>query len=506
MADEGKFKKLWGGRFSADLAQEALEFSESTAADSRMIAEDIWGSQAHAIMLAECGIISEDDLGEILRCLQEARSEYEAGRLELRRDLEDVHMNVEVYLREGAGPEIGGRLHTARSRNDQVVTDTRMHLRVRLLDIRAAVADLQETLLQRAAQHTGTVMPGYTHTQHAQPISAGFWLSGHVSALQRDQQRIAAAYQRTNLCPLGAAALAGTSFAIDRQITTRLLGFDGIVEHALDAVGSRDFVAETLSALAILATNISRLAEELVLFSTYEYGMIEIPDAFASGSSIMPQKKNACIAELTRARTGIIFGRLMQVLTSLKALPSGYNRDLQEDKPPLWHALDTIDSILCVFTPMVQGMVLNAERMRELASANFAAATELANFLVRERGLPFRTCHQIVGELVGTLIKEGNTLDDYERVRELLSVQGQQLTIDEIAQVVDPTACLQRQVSLGSTNPEQVAGMIKGFGSSVAQTRQQLTTARNQLQQARDHTDNIIQHILAGSPLSECEM
>ncbi len=506
MSDEGKFKKLWGGRFSADLAQEALEFSESTAADSRIIAEDIWGSQAHAIMLAECGIISEDDLGEILRCLQEARSEYEAGRLELRRDLEDVHMNVEVYLREGAGPEIGGRLHTARSRNDQVVTDTRMHLRVRLLDIRAAVADLQETLLQRAAQHTETVMPGYTHTQHAQPMSAGFWLSGHASALQRDQQRIAAAYQRTNLCPLGAAALAGTSFAIDREITTRLLGFDGIVEHALDAVGSRDFVAEALSALAILATNISRLAEELVLFSTYEYGMIEIPDAFASGSSIMPQKKNACIAELTRARTGTIFGRLMQVLTSLKALPSGYNRDLQEDKPPLWHALDTIDSILRVFTPMVQGMVLSSERMRELASANFAAATELANFLVRERGLPFRTCHQIVGELVGTLIKEGKTLDDYERVQELLSAQGQQLTIDEIAQVVDPTACLQRQVSLGSTNPEQVAGMIQGLGSSVAQTREELAAVRNQLQQARAHTDQIIQHVLAGSPLSECEM
>lgn len=506
MPDEGKSKKLWGGRFGADLAEEALDFSESTTADSRMIAEDIWGSQAHAIMLAQSGIISEDDLREILRWLEEARREYEAGRLELRRDLEDVHMNVEVYLREGAGPEIGGRLHTARSRNDQVVTGARMHLRVRLLDIRVALADLQEALLERAGQHTETVMPGYTHTQHAQPISVGFWLSGHASALQRDQQRLAAAYRRTNRCPLGAAALAGTSFPIDRELTARLLGFDGLVEHALDAVGSRDFVAEALSALAILATNISRLAEELILFSTYEYGMIEIPDAFASGSSIMPQKKNACIAELARARTGIIFGRLMQVLTSLKALPSGYNRDLQEDKPPLWHGLDTVDDMLQVFTPMIQGMVLNTKRMRELATANFATATELANLLVRERGLPFRTCHEIVGGLVAELIGEGKTLNDYERVQELLSEQGQQLTIDEITQVVDPTACLQRQASQGSTNPAQVAAMIEGLGSSMAQTREELATVRNEIQQARHRTDQIIQHILAGNALSEYQM
>ena len=506
MPDEDNSKKLWGGRFAADLADDALSFSESTATDSQMIAEDIWGSEAHAIMLAQTQIISEEDLREILYWLEHARSEYDAGRLQLRRELEDVHMNVEVFLREGAGAEIGGRLHTARSRNDQVVTDTRMHLRGRLLDIGEALAALHEVLLDWAAEHTETVMPGYTHTQHAQPISVGFWLSAYAAMFRRDQQRLAAAYQKTNLCPLGAAALAGSSFPIDRELTARLLGFDGVAEHALDAVGSRDFVAEAIGALAILATNLSRLAEELVLFSTYEYGMIEIPDAYASGSSIMPQKKNPCIAELTRARTGAVIGRLMQILTMLKALPSGYTRDLQEDKPPLWDALATVDGILRVFTPMLQGITLNTERMKQLAAANFAAATELANFLVRERGLPFRTCHEVVGELVAALISEGKTLDDYDRVQQLLSERGHQLPAEEIAQIVDTTACLHRHISLGSTNPEQVAAMINRMKSAVAETREQLTTARKEIQRARHHTDDIIQHILAGNPLSECEM
>ena len=506
MADEDKSKKLWGGRFTADLAAPALDFTESIAADSRMIAEDIWGSQAHAIMLAKTQIISEEDLREILYWLEHARTEYGAGRLQLRPELEDVHMNVEVFVREGAGPEIGGRLHTARSRNDQVVTDARMHLRTRLLDIGEALAALQEVLLEQASQHTETVMPGYTHTQHAQPISAGFCLSAYASMFQRDQQRLAAAYERTNLCPLGAAAIAGTSFPIDRELTARLLGFDGLVPHALDAVGSRDFMAEALSALAILATNLSRLAEELVLFSTYEYGMIELPDAYASGSSIMPQKKNPCIAELTRARTGAVIGRLVQILTMLKALPGGYNRDLQEDKPPLWDALDTIDGILRVFTPMLAGTSLNTERMEQLVGANFAAATELANFLVRERGLPFRTCHEIVGGLVATLISEGKTLDDYERVQQLLAEAGEELTVEEITQIVDPTACLHRQVSLGSTHPQQVGAIIENLQTAVAEIRQQLTAARNQIKHARHHTDDIIQHVLASSPLSECEM
>ncbi len=506
MADEDNSKKLWGGRFSADLSAEARDFTQSISADSPMVAEDIWGSQAHAIMLAKTQIISEEDLREILYWLEHARSEYEAGRLQLRPELEDVHMNVEVLVRQGAGPEIGGRLHTARSRNDQVVTDARLHLRGRLLDIQELLAALQEVLLERAEQHTETVMPGYTHTQHAQPISAGFWLTGYASMLQRDQQRVAAAYQRTNQCPLGAAALAGTSFPINRELTAQLLGFDGVIEHALDAVGSRDFVAEALSALAILATNLSRLAEELVLFSTYEYGMIEIPDAYTSGSSIMPQKKNPCIAELTRARTGAVIGRLMQILTMLKGLPSGYNRDLQEDKPPLWEALDTVEGILHVFIPMMQQITLNTERMAQLAAANFAAATELANFLVRERGLPFRTCHEIVGGLVAKLISEDKTLDDYQRVAQLLAEQGQQLSSEEVAEIVNPSACLHRQVSQGSTNPEQVGAIIDTLKAAVADTKQQLTAARSQIKQARHHTDDIIQHILAGNPLSECDV
>jgi len=499
-------EKLWGGRFSSELADLALEFSESTAADAPLIAADIWDSQAHSIMLAVCGIISEDDLRTILSGLEHTRQEYESGKFELQPQLEDVHMNVESHLRESAGAEVAGRLHTARSRNDQVVTDARMHLRARLLDIRAAIADLQHALLEVAAEHTETVMPGYTHTQHAQPISVGFWLSGHASSLERDQERLAETYRRVNRCPLGACALAGTSFPTDREMTARLLGFDGVLEHSLDAVGSRDFVLEALADLAIVASNLSRLAEEFVLFSTYEFRMIEIDDAYAAGSSIMPQKKNPGMAELTRARTGIVYGRLMQVLTMVKALPSGYNRDLQEDKPPLWHALNSTEQCLRIVGEMVRTSRLCTDRMAELVEGNYAAATELANFLVRERGLAFRDCHQIVGGLVGTLVAEERMLTDYQRVRELLAEAGQDVSLEELAEVLDARAILHRQVSLGSTGPDSVAAMIEKLQVAVSVNRQEIAAARESIARARQESDEIIQHVLQGGKLNDLEL
>ncbi len=503
MTQESGSGKLWGGRFSEEIADLALEFSESTAADAPMIAEDIWGSEAHSIMLAVCGIISEDDLRAILCGLESTRQQYEAGEFELDPQLEDVHMNVESHLRETSGPEAAGRLHTARSRNDQVVTDARMHLRARLLDVRAALADLQQVLLDLGTEHTETVMPGYTHTQHAQPISAGFWLSGHATSFQRDQERLAQTYERVNRCPLGACALGGTSFATDRALTARLLGFEGVLEHALDAVGARDFVLEALADLAIIAANLSKIAEEFVLFSTYEFRMIEIDDAYAAGSSIMPQKKNPGMAELTRARTGIVYGRLMQVLTMVKALPSGYNRDLQEDKPPLWEALTSVESCLRIAREMVGTAKLHTERMAELADGNFAAATELANFLVRERDLPFRDCHRIVGGLVGALAAENRLLTDYERLRELLAEAGQEVSVAELAEVVDPQACLRRQVSLGSTGPGQVTEMIEQLRKAVAASRQEIADAREASVQAREKTERIVQHVLEGGRLAD---
>ena len=506
MTEESGSEKLWGGRFSADLGELALAFSESTAADAPMIGDDIWGSQAHSIMLAACGIVSEEDLRAILAGLERARQEYERGEFKLDPQLEDVHMNVESYLREVADAEVAGRLHTARSRNDQVVTDARMCLRRRLLDIQEAVADLQEALLEVAGEHTETVMPGYTHTQHAQPISAGFWLSGHAAALQRDQERLAEAYRRVNRCPLGACALAGTSFPINRELTARLLGFDGVLEHALDAVSARDFVIEALADMAMIAASLSRLAEEFVLFSTYEFGMLEIDDAYAAGSSIMPQKKNPGMAELTRAKTGIVYGRLMQALTMIKALPSGYNRDLQEDKPPLWEALDSVEQCLRMMAAMVRSTTLRVERMAELVAGNYAAATELANFLVRERGLPFRDCHQIVGHIVGTLVAEERLLTDYERVGELLAEAGQEVSREELAQILDVRACLQRQVSLGSTGPESVAAMVSKLREPVKAVRQQAGAAREALAQARQKTGQIIEHVLAGGTLADVEL
>jgi len=352
-----------------------------------------------------------------------------------------------------------------------------------------------------------------------------FWLSSYVSMLARDQERLWGAFQRTNRCPLGAAALAGTSFPIDREYVAKLLGFDGVLEHALDAVGSRidreyvakllafdgvlehaldavgsrDFVAEALAALAILMSNLSRLAEEFILFSTYEYGLLEIHDSLASGSSIMPQKKNPCLAELSRARTGLVYGRLMEVLTLLKALPSGYNRDLQQDKPPLWQALDESEMTIRALEAMVATVKFNTQRMRELAGKNFSTATELANFLVAERGLPFRTCHEIVGGLVAQLIAEGRTLDDHARVQEILHERGQELSLDEIKSVCDPRACLQRQVSLGSTGPESVRALLTSLKAGHAETLKQAQSARKRIERAKERTGKSVEQAL-GEP------
>ena len=347
-------------------------------------------------------------------------------------------------------------------------------------------------------------MPGYTHTQHAQPISVAFWLTSHVSALTRDQRRLSNAFEAVNQSPLGAAALAGTSFPTDRELVAELLGFDGCHEHALDAVGSRDWAVETLAALAMLMCNLSRLAEELVLFSTYEYGMVEIGDAWTSGSSIMPQKKNPCIAELARGNTGAVYGRLMEMLTLLKALPSGYNRDLQQDKPPLWQALKLVDDTIHALAGVTLGLEFKTERMRELVGKNFATATELANYLVAERGLPFRDCHEIIGRLVASLIAEGKTLDDHEDVQRLLAEQGQELAVEELASVCDPQACLARQRSLGSTGPESVKQMLESLAEQVQADAKAAGERLVRLDEAHERTSGIVDTILQGGSLADC--
>ncbi|MFQ6132579.1 MAG: argininosuccinate lyase [Armatimonadota bacterium] len=492
-----------GARGKRQVDELVLAYSESTTADSHMIAEDIWGSQAHAIMLGRQGIIAPDVLRSILSCLEEARQDHQRGKLKLKARLEDVHMNVEDYVRRKAGPDAAGRLHTARSRNDQVVTDTRMHLRVRLLAVQEALGDLREALLDVAKDHADTVMPGYTHTQHAQPITLGFWATAHAEALSRDADRLAAAYERTNQCPLGACALAGTSFDSDRKLTAELLGFGGVVENSLDAVGSRDFVLEALSALAILAANLSRLCEEVVVWSSHEYGMFELDDAVALGSSIMPQKKNPCVAELARGRAGLVYGALMHTLSALKSVPGGYNRDLQEDRLPLWESLHASEGNLRIMAHVIGTMEFHTERMAELAGANFATATELANYLVAERGMAFRECHEMVGGTVAALAQEGKTFADLERVGELLAAKGVELNTEELRSLLDPAQCVARQRSLGSTAPREVRRMARKLRQGVQRDRRGVAKRRASLSAARRRTQQVVDAVLAGRTVTQ---
>ena len=326
--------KLWGGRFSSETTTETQDFTQSADADSRLVAYDIWGSQAHAIMLARCEIISGEDLRQILIWLRRAKEDYDNGSFILKPEKEDVHMNVESYLIDGAGIEYGGKLHTARSRNDQVLVDAHLYIREQILGTQAGLSRLCRVFLKIASNHAQTVMPGYTHMQHAQPISLGFWATAYVSMFFRDLKRLDAAYRLANMNPLGACAIAGTTFAIDRHLTTKLLGFDAVHTHALDVISSRDFIAETLFSLSLLMTNLSRLGEETIYWTTHEFGIAVLDDAYATGSSIMPQKKNPDVVELVRGRCGRVCGELLDLLTNLKGLPLGYSRDLQEDKRP----------------------------------------------------------------------------------------------------------------------------------------------------------------------------
>ena len=495
--------KLWGGRFGSDLATKTEDFTQSIEVDSRLVAHDIWGSQAHAIMLAHQGIISDVDLQHILTGLYNAESDFHNGKFNLAPEHEDVHLNVEAYLIRQAGPDFGGKLHTARSRNDQILADARLYIREQLLGCQGGLSRLCRQFLAVAEAHTDTVMPGYTHTQHAQPISLGFWATAYVSMFLRDCKRLSTAYETVNVNPLGACALAGTSFAIDRRLTAELLGFDSVHEHALDVISSRDFIAEPLCALAVLMANLSRLGEELVYWTTYEFGMAVLDDAYASGSSIMPQKKNPDLAELIRGRTGRIYGALMDHLTNLKALPMGYNRDLQEDKPPLWDAFDIIQSCLGILPDILNTIEFQTDRMEALANANFATATELANYLVRECGLAFRECHEIVGGVVGNLVKMDKPFQDWEETQRLLQQRGVKLSIPQLQAILDPKRTLRNYQSLGSASPDEVKRMTAEFEQKLDDIDAQIEIRQAAIQAAHERTRLIVERVLAGKPVAE---
>ena len=401
---------MWGGRFDGGPSEIMEEINASIGFDQRLYAQDIAGSKAHCAMLARQGIITQEDADAILEGLDAVLKEMESGDFEFKRELEDIHMNVEARLTELAG-EAGERLHTARSRNDQVATDLRLWVREALERLDVGLRNFQEVLITRAEEHAADVMPGFTHLQAAQPVTLGHHLLAYVEMIGRDRGRVADCRRRLNECPLGSAALAGTSFNIDRHMTATALGFDRPCANSLDGVSDRDFAMEFLSLAAILAVHLSRLAEEIVLWSSDQFGFVRLADAFSTGSSIMPQKRNPDAAELVRAKSGRVIGALNTLLIAVKGLPLAYGKDMQEDKEPVFDAADTLALSVAAMTGMLKDAKFNCGNMREAASRGHACATDLADWLVRVLGMPFRSAHHISGRIVKMAENKGVALD-----------------------------------------------------------------------------------------------
>ena len=403
-------EKLWGGRFTAPTDRFVEEFTASIAFDQRLYPYDIEGSIAHAKMLAKQSIIGSDDAETIIDGLREILTEIESGQLEFKISLEDIHMNIEARLIEKVGA-VGGKLHTARSRNDQVALDVRLYLRDELKSIAEFLRKLQDALLDQAEKNLSVIMPGYTHLQTAQPVLFSHHMLAYFEMLRRDAERLCDLYKRVNILPLGAGALAGTTFDIDREFVAELLGFDSVTRNSLDTVSDRDFAIEFCAASSILMMHLSRLAEELVLWSSADFKFIELSDAFCTGSSIMPQKKNPDVPELVRGKSGRVYGNLVSLLTLMKALPLAYNKDTQEDKEPLFDTIDTVKGSLKVFAAMISEMDVNAESMRIAAARGFSTATDVADYCVR-KGIPFRQAHEIVGKTVRYCIENNKDIPE----------------------------------------------------------------------------------------------
>jgi len=401
--------KLWGGRFNKETDRRVNDFNSSISFDSRMYREDIAGSIAHATMLGEAGIIPKADSGKIVEGLKGILADIEAGKVEFLEDAEDIHMNIEVILTERLG-EVGKRLHTGRSRNDQVALDIRMYLKREIRELRPLVLRLMGVLAGLAEENTATVMPGYTHLQRAQPVSFAHHLLAYFEMLKRDIGRLDDCFKRTDVMPLGSGALAGTTYPLNRERVAELLGFSAITANSLDGVSDRDFVIELASALSLLMMHLSRFSEEIILWCSSEFKFIELDDAFSTGSSIMPQKKNPDVAELIRGKTGRVYGDLMTLLAMMKSLPLAYNKDMQEDKEAIFDAIDNTKLCVEVFTGMLSTMKVRPADMRRAASAGFINATDCADYLTR-RGVPFRDAYTITGKLVNYCIENKKTLE-----------------------------------------------------------------------------------------------
>ena len=448
--------KMWAGRFLKQLDSQADDFNSSIRFDSKMFKQDITGSLIHAEMLKKQGIISADEAEKIKKGLSEILCDLEEGKLEIDMTAEDIHMFVEQELTARIG-DAGKRLHTARSRNDQVALDIRLYLRDNAAEITSLIKALIGAICDKAEENKTAIMPGYTHLQRAQPITFAHHLLAYAMMLTRDCGRIEDAVKRMNLCPLGSCALAGTTYNTDRGFTAEKLGFDGYTLNSIDGVSDRDFCIELMSAFATIMMHLSRLSEEIILWSSWEFHFVELDDSYTTGSSIMPQKKNSDMAELVRGKTGRVYGNLIATLTMLKGLPLAYNKDMQEDKEAIFDSIETVKACLGIFAPMIATMKVNADVMYAAAGKGFINATDLADYLTK-KGLPFRTAYKTVGEIVAYCIEKGYVLDnmplaEYQKFNKMFE--------DDLFDEISLETCVQKRISAGGTGPDSVEAQIK---------------------------------------------
>ena len=456
--------KMWAGRFAKALDSQADDFNSSIRFDSRMYKQDIKGSMAHAAMLSARGIISADDADAIIAGLETILADITAGTLPIDDSAEDIHMFVEAELTKRIG-DAGKRLHTARSRNDQVALDTRLYLRDEISEIISLTLSLIEVLTDRAEEYKSAIMPGYTHLQRAQPITFGHHLMAYAMMLQRDVGRFEDTAKRMDVSPIGCCALAGTTYPTDRAYEAELLGFSAVAENSLDGVSDRDFCVEFLSACSILMMHLSRLSEEIILWSSWEFSFIELDDSYTTGSSIMPQKKNPDMAELCRGKTGRVYGDLMALLTALKGLPLAYNKDMQEDKEAVFDAVDTVKMCLSVMTPMLATMKARRDNMYKAAQKGFINATDLADYMTK-RGVPFRSAYKISGQLVAYCIENNTVLEalSLEKFREYSDVFEADVYDD-----ISLETCVGKRISFGGTSVSSVEAQIASVRAYLAQ-------------------------------------
>ncbi|MEH7083889.1 argininosuccinate lyase [Neobacillus drentensis] len=448
--------KLWGGRFTKETNKLVEEFTASISFDQKLAKEDIAGSLAHVQMLGECGIIPLEDAEKIKDGLLSIKKLVDNHQVEFLVEDEDIHMNIEKLLIEKIGP-VGGKLHTGRSRNDQVATDMHLYLRTKTTELIKLIEDVQQALIKQAKENVQTLIPGYTHLQRAQPVSFAHHLMAYFWMFERDKERLIDSLKRINWLPLGSGALAGTTFPINRERVAELLGFETVYPNSMDAVSDRDFILEFLSIGSIIMTHISRLSEELVIWSSQEFQFVELDDSFCTGSSIMPQKKNPDVPELLRGKTGRTYGNLIGLLTVLKGLPLAYNKDLQEDKEGMFDTVETLEGSLMLLAPMIETMTVNKDIMRKAINNDFSNATDIADYLVR-KGLPFRDAHEVIGKIVLYAIQNNKFLldlsfDEYQSFSSLFE--------EDIYVVLAPEHVVSVRNSFGGTAPEQVEQQIK---------------------------------------------